>query len=530
MFKLKRVANRGVIGVAMTALLAGAVWSGGRDVAPALASEAHAPSAAISTPRSTGFQIVNRGASPASVQVQFFDVTTGNQIAYSPTCVASGSPLCPSGTIAPGNGWLLDQSQDGQMGSSFAGGAIVLADQPLAGIVNEKYTNNLAYDAYIGVGNTEVATTIICPVVYRQAFNAGALYNSIVNVQGAGAATGSVTATFRDLQGNVVGGAGTPFNLAPGATKPLDLSDTTTIPGNPNLGAAFAGSVTLVGAQPIAAAVEQLITSGPPQLIDYTCFSSAGAGQTVYAPLLFNDQNPNGGNQRSSVSVANFGAVTANVQLHFFDATGAALPVVNDTIGASASKTYDQINTPANFSFGSLTVTADQNVALIVEEIRNDNAYGASYRGIPNSALSTNAITPLQLANIPNGGLFFSTSTSVFNPGVTNSVITMTFSQNGGGNVVINATIPAGKLVVFDARHGKCLLGLNIQPTNAGACTQSVSGAMDLLPNGAFGTMSVVVTSGPGVAVIVNEVGGTDAAASYNTGLGDTLLAYNGFP
>lgn len=189
--------------------------------------------------------------------------------------------------------------------------------------------------------------------------------------------------------------------------------------------------------------------------------------------------------------VQNLGTATANVNVQLYNPDGSSAGTINDTINASDGKTYFPVpNVPAGFQ-GSAVISADQQIAAILNISGNNFAYNESALGI--SQPSNTVRLPLIMRN--NAG--FSTWFAVQNAGTAPASVTVQFSANpgAGNNFTTSAqTIAPGASAIFDQ------------------ATQSQLGNLFV--------GSAIVTGNQPLAVVVNQTG---------TGNLRQLLAYSGF-
>ncbi len=189
--------------------------------------------------------------------------------------------------------------------------------------------------------------------------------------------------------------------------------------------------------------------------------------------------------------VQNLGTATANVVVQLYEANGNSAGTINDTINATDGKTYFPVpNVNPGFQ-GSAVISADQQIAAILNISGNNFAYNESALGI--SQPSNTVRLPLIMRN--NSG--FSTWFAVQNAGSAAASVTVQFSPNpGAGNAFTTPaqTIAPGASAIFD---------------------QSTQAELGNLFVG-----SAIVTGNQPLAVVVNQTG---------TGALKQLLAYSGF-
>jgi hypothetical protein len=477
----------GLVGAALSAVLAGGLWSGSQGAATALAAPGVRASSAVPPNRQTAVQIVNMGSSNATLQMQFYSQTQG-PITYN-------NPAVQGATLAPGQSINVDQRFDNSMPSPFVGAGIALANQRLAGIVSE-FAGDGGFDFYNALGNDAVANTAICPIVVKRA--GGQVVSSIVNIQNAGTGANSGTLVFRDLNGNAIGAANTNFGpLNAGMSVSFVLED---LGGLQN---GFVGSVEVNGSQAVAVAVEQYSVG---VLLDYSC-PSAGATE-LNAPSVYKVDNVLG----TSTVVANFGSAAATVDFTFSEAAASPrnLPTFTKTIPAKSMLFVDQRfdnggnPLPSNW-IGKVNIksTNSQPIAAIVEGLDYVGVVAAAYSGIPIGQNATTVVLPNIFRNVSTNPTV-NTGFQVDNPNGAAASITVTYTPSGGGAAVVSQfSIAANSARNFDLR---------VAPDSAIVGTSSPTQG------------SITITSNVPVSAIVNyfpNVGQNlpqfkDTLASYN--------------
>ncbi len=189
--------------------------------------------------------------------------------------------------------------------------------------------------------------------------------------------------------------------------------------------------------------------------------------------------------------VQNLGSAAASVNVQLYNPDGSSAGTINDSINPNDGKTYFPVpNVSAGFQ-GSAVISADQQIAAILNISGNNFAYNESALGI--SQPSNTVRLPLIMRN--NSG--FSTWFAVQNAGTGAASVQVAFSPNpGAGNSFTTPAqnIPPGASVIFD---------------------QSTQAELGNLFVG-----SAIVTGNQPLAVVVNQTG---------TGSLRQLLAYSGF-
>lgn len=139
--------------------------------------------------------------------------------------------------------------------------------------------------------------------------------------------------------------------------------------------------------------------------------------------------------------VQNLEASVASISVTFYNPNGTAVvPALSDTIPANGSKTYFPLTSVAEGFNGSAVISADKQVAAVVNVIDNTGKAGASYIGFSSGATAVNL--PLLFKSYFSNDSWF----KVQNAGASNANVTVTYSTG----VVRNATVAPGAAFLFD--------------------------------------------------------------------------------
>lgn len=347
----------------------------------------------------TGFQIQNLSASDANISVSYYKKDgTLDIAAVTDTIPANGSktyyPIAAS--------------------SGFNGSVVISSDQPVAGIVNT------LGDGQQYAASTESfssgATSVMLPLIMRG--NSG--YNTWFNVQNTGSADATVTVAFK------AGSAGTDYTAAavtikPGAAATFDQT------GETNLGAKFIGSATITSDQPVVASVQQVGDTFK-NMLGYNGFT--GGSQDVRLPLIM----ANNSGYYTGFQIQNVGAAAATVNIAYgSNIAGSFAPSAESaTLQPNESMTFLQNTGSWSGQYvGSATVTADQNVVAIVNQVKQTGvALGTAYDGFNPASATSKASAPLIMANNSN----YYTGIQVMNVGTAAANITVTYGPNLAGS------------------------------------------------------------------------------------------------
>lgn len=143
----------------------------------------------------------------------------------------------------------------------------------------------------------------------------------------------------------------------------------------------------------------------------------------------------------AGIQVQNLSGSTANIVITFYDAAGATAGTTNDTIGANGSKTYFPLNAVAAGFNGSAIVSADQQVAAVVNVLGNDGVAAASYIGMQAGA------TGVQIPLLMKGNFGFNTWFKVQNVGSAATNITVNYTD---GTSASATNVAPGAAATFD--------------------------------------------------------------------------------
>lgn len=314
--------------------------------------------------------------------------------------------------------------------TGFVGGAVVRADSPIAGVVNE---DRLGRDRLTYEGFTVGARMIWVPLLMR----ASGDWDTGLQVQNLGTASTSARVTFY-TSGASTALAETTLSLAPSGSSTLYQPADDRIPSD------WVGSAVVesLDDQPLAAVVNQLRADG-------AAMAYAGVGQPapiVYAP-------PTRGNSDGStveLHVQNAGARTTVVVMSNSRAGGSEGPWLEErAIEPSRSVTFYR---PANPELsdesvdGAVVQSADgEPLAAVLNEVRQTSSMATAYHAPTLGAESVFA--PLLYHSFAgwNSGILLQ------NVGVAETSVTLTFySEDGSAVAVIADSIDAGSSKSYD--------------------------------------------------------------------------------
>ena len=156
-----------------------------------------------------------------------------------------------------------------------------------------------------------------------------------------------------------------------------------------------------------------------------------------------------GGPYTVGIQIANMSSsATANINMSFYDQSGAQVASPSDTIPASGSKTYFPLSAvPAGFN-GSLVVSSDQPVAAIANVLTTDYVGGAAY-----SSFSSGAMT-VTLPNINKNNYGLDTWFNVQNIGSADATVKVAYAP---GSCTAQQVVKPNSSKTFDQSVDTCL-------------------------------------------------------------------------
>jgi hypothetical protein len=306
--------------------------------------------------------------------VQNTDVGGNASITVKAYATGASSPAVQfTDTVLPGTSKTYDlgsSSQFTSLASGFLGSIVVTGDKNLAvqSFVDFVGGSKAVY-AFSGLDAAAAASKLFAPLV-RRAFAGATTGISIVNPNAA-AVTVSIS-----------------YKHNPASGDPGDYAQTVNIPGNSSavayqgtgpMPANWLGSAVLDATGPIVAMVNDATatTSGA-----YNAPSAADAGKIVSVPLVRNKQTSS--QLTTGVQIMNVGSGTATVSITYKSSGGTSYGPEVAAVPQYGSATFYQPAGPFPVgAYGSATVTSDQNVVVIVNDISLTGAYDAAvYNGI----------------------------------------------------------------------------------------------------------------------------------------------------
>lgn len=252
-------------------------------------------------------------------------------------------------------------------------------------------------------------------------------YESSIQVRNLTSTAGTITLTFYDLSGTIVG---TPLTdtIAANETKSYYRS---TMP----VDSGFNGSVVISSDVQIAAMSNLVGLNAAATPISYAAYSGFSGGSTsAYLPTLFKDNY----GYNTFFYVQNTGAANTAVTVNYSDGTTANITTIAPGQSVVVSQ-KTEAHTPKVFS-ATLTSTVAPIAVTVVEE----GSTLFSYTGFGSGA--SNPLMPL--INQNNYGYF--TGVQIMNTGATDSVVTVSYTPSMSGTACFETrTLAAGTSKTF---------------------------------------------------------------------------------
>ena len=265
---------------------------------------------------------------------------------------------------------LGTSSQFSVLPNNFLGSIVVTGDKALAVQSFVDFTGgSKAVYAFSGLDAASASNKLFAPLV-RRAFAGATTGISIVNPN---ATAVNVTLTYKHN---------------PASADSGDYSETISIAGNSSavayqgvgpMPAGWLGSAVLDATGPIVAMVND---AGAGTSAAYNAPSAADAGKVISVPLVRNKQTSY--QLTTGVQIMNVGSATATVSISYKSSGGTSYGPETTTILQYGSATFYQPAGPFPVgAYGSATVTSDQDVVVIVNDVSLTGGYDAAiYNGI----------------------------------------------------------------------------------------------------------------------------------------------------
>jgi hypothetical protein len=470
-----------------------------------------------STVKASAFQIQNLGTTPATVTI-YYVAADGSKTTQK---LANTIPAGGSTTIST----FVDKTADNYMNApeGFSGSVIVESDVAVAAIANLQglpsvtygtstfYTSGASY-----TGFSAGASTINFPLITRKNMVGANPVSTSYSIQNVDTSSTTVDVTYSS-------GAKESLTIPAGASKQISQESVQ------NLTDGFVGSATAISTdgKKIVGAVQQ---EGNAQLLSYDAFVPDAASTTIAVPLLM----ANNGGSLTGLQIQNASSTasaTVNVTYSANTATKSSATDVlcntptadTVTLEASKSKTYLQMDGQnAGFTggckyVGSATITADQPVVAIVNQVSLTNKTASAYEGFVPSKATTIVKVPLAVAN--NYGI--GTAIQVQNVGDADTTVALSYSANTQTTAVNGVEALSGTPTSTS--------GITIKKGESYTFFQMAFGATDVAPfdpqflNKVYvGSATVTAATGGKIIAIVNQV-------NWLGGSGDTLNTFNAF-
>jgi len=309
--------------------------------------------------------------------VQNTDTTANASITIKVYATGQSTPSVQfTDTVSPGTSKTYNLgtgSQFATLPDMFLGSITVDGDKPLVVQSFVDFTGgSKGVYAFSGMDTAAAATKLFAPLVRRD-FAGATTGISIVNPNAT-----AVTVNISHIHN--------PYSL-----DPHDYTETVNIAANSSavayqgfgpMPAGWLGSAVLEATGPIVAMVNDAgLAAGTSA--SYNAPSAADGATTVSVPLVRNKHVP-GFEFTTGVQVMNIGSGTASVSISYKDSGGTSYGPETASVAPNGSVTFYQPAGPFPVgAYGSATVTSNQPVVVIVNDISLTGAYDAAiYNGI----------------------------------------------------------------------------------------------------------------------------------------------------
>lgn len=375
----------------------------------------------------SGISCLNLGTGPASVNITFY-TTAGTSV----------GPVT-NANLAAGAAWLLFTPNISELGSNFAGSAVVSSTQPVACSVNTQTTS-----ATRRVGTSDgLGTNAIGPKVYAtQVLKNVSNFNSYVAIQNTSASAVTVNARYLNSSGAQVA---TDSASIPAFSTHVFYQDAATPLSDGFFGSAVFESAN--GTTNLAGSVA-IFNDATNQFLSYNTFK-AGANK-VFVPRFA--KNLSGVGYTSGWSCQNLGPGSANMSMVVTMLNQATSTTVTATLsrdnvaegqswagymGATNNAELDAIER----GFGSAVVTSTGGLVActINEDVRSSPnpalvGQGTTYSGVPDGQQSNKMFFPQIVAL---GDSSFRGGFQIANTTATATTCTYTFKNSIGTQATI---------------------------------------------------------------------------------------------
>lgn len=447
----------------------------------------------------TAYQVVNMGAAPADVTVEYYD-SSGN--------IVTGATKYYQDIPVGGSQLVVQFIDDTGLGDGMYS-AVISSDQPVAAIVNQQlipvgatsYNPKPPFSTYSG--ESSGSTTITLPAVMYNWYN----YYTEIFVQNVGSGDASnvdIAYIPGSMNGTPTGASGVADNdlAIPQFASIANSQQNKSALGAPSgtYAGRFLGSATITSDQPIIAVVNQHNVSAY-KLMTYNGTASGTTDIAVpnymrgywgyYSTLLV--ANPSTSQtahvtltytpdvDKSVVSSGSIGPVTVTHDV----APQTALTRHDGLTATDAQSDLDDNPVYTRF-FGSIAISSDIPVVaqVNVEAVQSGDDQAGSFNGIPVSSATQNIVVPVILADYYS----YYTTLIVQNTTGTAGSCDVTYTSDGVYSAVKNHSatythsLPAnGSFTVYEGRKGNLEIGdINHDPQWRSGGKQQFLGAASI--------------------------------------------------
>jgi hypothetical protein len=342
----------------------------------------------------TSFQVQNLSGDTASVEIKFYDATSGDEV----------SAATVSDTIAGNSSKLYTQANNEDLPTGFSGSVVVSSDKQVAAMGVQKTSNDDDSRQYQGTygafSGSQASDAFYIPIVMRAFYG----YHTEISVQNAGSSNADVTINYND------GSSDSENGLKPGQVVRFDNRDTSGMEDG------FIGSAEISANGPVVAVVNQI---HPDNLEEqtYEGFSTVNAGDTLYTPVLmryFYDYV-------TSVRVQKIGSGSTDVTIEYSNGYSDTQTLTDESDSYLFTQENED-NLPRPWIGSAVIESTSNDIIAVVNQQNLDTGKAASYNAAAGGA--TRAVGP----NVMKTFYDFNTSVQVQNLG-SETTCTATFSN-----------------------------------------------------------------------------------------------------
>ncbi len=449
----------------------------------------------------TSFQVQNQGSQSTQVTARYYG-QSGNQVAWQPSHTFD---------VAAGSSVSVYQPTVANLPNGFLGSVVVDAGQPIGAVVGEVFNwsgGGSGAAQYSGVDNANLGNRFYLPTVTKRF--GGGQYSSEMIIQNTKSTTVNVTVRYyQGSNGGELTGASETRAIAGHGVVSLKQINNSQLPDG-----FFGGAMVSTGSgtDQIAVVVNGYNSEG--RLTSYNGVKDGSS--IVYAPSIL--RYVGSGRWTTSYQVMAVDAGTTNVTIRYYGDNGLVKTVRYDGTNGPPFNQYQSVSrfqgdggpdTDLGSSwFGSLVVTANKKVILIVNQANYAGGLGASsYNG--EGAGNTKLFLPSVNKNVGGGQYLSSFQIMNVGSGAAANLLVKYYSSGQASPM---------KTVSYSNSSGDALPQYRSLSRWLGSTTDKQPDGLDI-PDGWAGSVVVESTNGVPLMVIAAQSGSQvngDGATQYN--------------